>query len=65
MLVRAHNLDTAKHEVVYRLLRVVPHHGLALLVMLTERGFISEACKDELRREQTPPPGERYEPGRV
>ena len=52
-LFRAHNLDPAKHEVVNRLLRVAPHHGLALLVMLTERGFISETRKDELRREQT------------
>ena len=52
-LSHAHNLPPVKHEIVNRLLRIAPHHGLAFHVSLAEKGLISEALKDDLRREQT------------
>ena len=35
------------------MLRIAPHLGLALLVMLVENGLISEGRQEALRREQT------------
>ena len=34
-------------------MRIVPHHGLALLSLLTERGFVTEAARHEFRPTQT------------
>ena len=50
---RANGLEPSRLEVVNRLMRIVPHHGLALLSLLTERGFVTEAARDEFRRTQT------------
>lgn len=36
-----------------RLLRIAPYNGLALLLMLVERGLITETLNKDLRREQT------------
>ena len=35
------------------MLRIAPHLGLALLVMLVENGLITETRQEALRREQT------------
>ena len=46
---RAHGLEPLRLEEVNRLMRIVPHHGLAFLPLLTERGFVTEAARDEFR----------------
>ena len=33
-------------------MRIVPSHGLALLSLLTERGFVTQAAREEFRRTQ-------------
>ena len=48
-----HDLDQPKLEATNRLLRIAPHLGLALLVMLVENGLIAETRQEALRREQT------------
>ena len=48
-----HDLDQPKLEATNRLLRIAPHLGLALLVMLVENGLIAETPQEALRREQT------------
>ena len=50
---RAHKLEPSRLEVVNRLMRIGPHHGLALLSLFTEKGFVTEAASDEFRRTQT------------
>ena len=52
-LTNTHELDQLKLDATNRLLRIAPHLGLALLVMLVENGLISEARQEALRREQT------------
>ena len=42
-----------KFEVTNRLLRIAPHLGVALMVMLVDAGLITQTRKEELRREQT------------
>ena len=49
---RAHGLEYSRLEVVNHLMHIVPHHGFALLSLLTERGFVTEAARDEFRRTQ-------------
>ena len=51
ILNRAYRLDIGKRIVMNQLLRIVPHHGLALLILLVEKGLIEEALKKKLRRE--------------
>ena len=41
-----------KLDATNRLLRIAPHLGLALLVMLVENGLIAETRQEALRREQ-------------
>ena len=48
-----HDLDQPKLEASNRLLRIAPHLGLALLVMLVENGLITETRHEALRNEQT------------
>ena len=50
-LTRTHDLDQPKHEASNRMLRIAPHLGLALLVMLVESGLITETRQEALRRE--------------
>ena len=38
---------------VTNLLRIAPHLGVALMVMLVDAGLITQTRKEELRREQT------------
>ena len=52
-LTRTHDLDQPKLDASNRLLRIAPHLGLALLVMLVESGLITETRQEALRREQT------------
>ena len=42
-----------KFDVTNRLLRIAPHLGVALLIMLVNAGLITQTRKEELRREQT------------
>ena len=42
-----------KFEVTNRLLRIAPHLGVTLLVMLVDASLITQTRKKELRREQT------------
>ena len=48
-----YDLDQPKLEATNRLLRIAPHLGLALLVMLVNNGLIAETRQEALRREQT------------
>ena len=48
-----HELDQPKLKATNRVLRIAPHLGLALLVMLLENGFIAETRQEVLRCEQT------------
>ena len=48
-----HDLDQPKLEATNRLLRIAPHLGLALLVMLVENGLIAETRQEALRGKQT------------
>ena len=48
-----HDLDQPKLEGTNHLLRIAPHLGFALLVMLVENGLIAETRQEALRREQT------------
>ena len=50
-LTNTHDLDQPKLEATNRLLRIVPHLGLALLLMLVENGLIAETRQEALRRE--------------
>ena len=52
-LTNTHDLDQPKLEATNRLLRIAPHLGLALLVMLVKNGLIAETRQEALRREQT------------
>ena len=53
VLERSPRLDLKKLTVVNRLMRIVPHHGLALLILLSERELIDDHVKDDMRRKQT------------
>ena len=52
-LTNTHDLDQPKLEATNRLVRIAPHLGLALLVMIVENGLITETRQEALRREQT------------
>ena len=52
-LTRTHDLDRPKLDALNRLLRIAPHLGLALLVMLVESGLITETRQEALRRKHT------------
>ena len=52
-LTNTHELDQPKLDATNRLLRIAPHLGLALLVMLVENGLVTETRQEALRREQT------------
>ena len=52
-LTNTHELDQPMLDATKRLLRIAPHFGLALFVMLVENGLISEARQEALRGEQT------------
>ena len=52
-LTNTHDIDQLKLEATIRLLRIAPHVGLALLVMLVENRLIAETRQEALRREQT------------
>ena len=47
---RAHGLEPSHFEVVNHLMRIVPHHKLAFLSLLTQRGFVTEAARNEFPR---------------
>ena len=51
-LTNTHDLDQPKLAATNRLLRIAPHLGLALLVMLVETGLITETRQEALRRKQ-------------
>ena len=53
VLNRAFGLDVEKLAVINRLMRIVPHHGLALLSLFVEKGLIAEERRKGFRREQT------------
>ena len=52
-LTNTHELAQPKLDATNRLLRIAPHLGLALLVILVENGLITERRQEALRREQT------------
>ena len=52
-LTNTHELDQPNLDATNRLLRIAPHLGLALLVMLVENGLITETRQEALPREQT------------
>ena len=52
-LTNTHELDQPKLDASNRLLRIAPHLGLALLVMLVGDGLIAEARQEALRRKKT------------
>ena len=53
VLDRSPLLDFKKLTVVNRLMRIVPHHGLALLTLLSKRKLIDDHVKDDMHREQS------------
>ena len=53
MLTNTHELDQPKLDASNRLLRIAPHLGLALLVMLVRDNLIIETRQKTMRREQT------------
>ena len=52
-ITRSHELDHGKLEIANRLMRIAPHLGLALLMMLVDSGLITEARSEEMRQEHT------------
>lgn len=53
VLDRSPRLDIKKLVFVNRLMRIVPHHGLALLTFLSEKKLIGDRVKNDMPREQT------------
>lgn len=53
VLGRTPRLKASKLVVLSRLMRIVPHHGLAFFTMFHEEGLVDNCTKNEMRREQT------------
>ena len=53
-ITRSYELDHWKLEATNRLMRIAPHMGLALLMMLVDSGLITEARSEEMLQEHAP-----------
>ena len=52
-ITRSYELEHGKLEAANRLMRMAPHLGLALLMMMVDSGLITEARSDKMRQEHT------------